>query len=262
MTLPNDPTDPIDPIDPIDPNDPTGLPPELDEAPWPDAGDVPAAGAAHAPSARRSWGFLLIGIGALMFLDRALPNVTDLAWTAVMLGAGFLFIRMWRSAPDEWWPLIPGLALLALGTGRLLDILRLDPWGGALAGSLLFVGLGSAFVIVYLRDRAHWWAVIPAGALLGLAGAAFFGSAGAEGLAGASLFIGLGAAFLWLLAVERMGWAIFPAGAMAALAVVVLGEEAGVRVPAGFRGFDELVWPAFLIAVGAWLLLRKGREEA
>lgn len=234
---------------------------DLPTAPALDASPPSALPPAPAPAARRSWGYLLIGIGALMLLDRMLPNVPNLAWTAIMLAAGAMFVRMWRREPDAWWPLIPGLALLALGTGRLLDLLGLDRWGGALAGALLFVGLGSAFLVVYARDRQHWWAVIPAGALLGLAGSAFFGSIGLAAMSGASLFVGLAAAFLWLLAVERHAWAIFPAGAMVALALVVLGEAAGVRLPRALGSINDLIWPLFLIVLGGWLLLRRERPS-
>jgi hypothetical protein len=203
---------------------------------------------------------LLVGIGLIMLLDRAVPDLVPLLWTAVMLGAGALFVSMWRRDPDMWWPLIPGLALLALGAGRLLDHLGLDRLGGALSGSLLFIGLGAAFVVIYLRDQEHWWAVIPAGAMLGLAGSALFGSLGMGALAGASLFLGLGAAFLWLLVVERERWAIFPAGVMGVLALVVLGQAAGMAIPRGFRGVGDSFWPVLLIVVGAWLLFR--REDA
>lgn len=232
---------------------PTAAP---DDAPAPPPPDAPAP---PTRAARRSWGYLLVGIGALMLLDRLLPNVTDLVWTAVMLVAGAMFVRMWRREPDVWWPLIPGLALLALGAGSLLGILGLDRLAGALSGALLFVGLGTAFLIVYLRDREHWWAVIPSGALLGLAGSAFLGSLGMDAMAGASLFVGLAAAFVWLLVIERQAWAIFPAGAMVALVLVVLGEAAGLRLPRGLGSVNDLVWPLFLIVLGAWLLLRRER---
>jgi hypothetical protein len=187
-------------------------------------------------------------------MDQFIPSLEGAVTTLAFLVGGGAFLVLWRREPDEWWPLIPGLALIALGLTRALEWLPLPRVAGALAGSLLFLGLGTAFLVVYVRDREHWWAAIPSGALFGLAGAPFFGSLGYENLAGASLFIGLSAAFLVLLVVERQLWAALPAIALGALAATVLAPQA--LFGRTFVGIGDW-WPLALVVFGAYLLLKR-----
>jgi hypothetical protein len=91
--------------------------------------------------------------------------------------------------------------------------------------ALLFAVPGLIFAWAFVRNRDRWWAAIPAGALLGLAG--LIGSAEASWLptesTSASLLlggIGLGFVAVAVRTPERW-WAVIPAGVLLTLAVFI-----------------------------------------
>jgi len=99
-------------------------------------------------------------------------------------------------------------------------LLRIDPiWVAAL---FAVAGLGVGYVGV--TDRRAWWASIPAGALLGIAGVvAWTRLTSAPDEWGATLFlVGLGAGFwaVFLTARDRW-WAIIPGGVFVTIGVFV-----------------------------------------
>ncbi len=69
-------------------------------------------------------GMILLGLGAGMVLgDRGVAGMSSGAWIPLGLGAGFvgiwvlaLILRLNR----HWWPLVPGVILLAIGGARFL----------------------------------------------------------------------------------------------------------------------------------------------
>ena len=69
-------------------------------------------------------GMILLGLGAGMALgDREVGGVSPGAWIQLGLGAGF--VGIWVLAlilgmKRHWWPLVPGVILLALGGARFL----------------------------------------------------------------------------------------------------------------------------------------------
>lgn len=128
---------------------------------------------------------------------------------------------MERDSTRSW---VAGL-LIAVGVLVLLD--RLGWFAGAMSWlwGLAFLAGGGAFILVYRRDRRHWWALFPGFGLLGLAAAVLLGSNG-----GALFLALLGLAFAVVYAGDRRRWwAIIPAGTLATLALVAW---VGARWPA------------------------------
>jgi hypothetical protein len=118
-----------------------------------------------------------------------------------------------------------GLVLVVIGLALLASNLDVVWIGSAILGLLLFGGLGLVFLVVYRRGDQNWWAVIPAGAFLGLAGVTLFESI--ESFPGALS----GAVFLWACALAffvlfrkdpRFFWASIPAGILALLGLLAL----------------------------------------
>lgn len=76
-------------------------------------------------------GMILLGLGAGMLLgDRGVAAMSPTSWTLCGLGAGF--IAIWVLAfilrlNHHWWPLVPGVVLLALGGARFLRHLPAIP---------------------------------------------------------------------------------------------------------------------------------------
>lgn len=126
-----------------------------------------------------------------------------------------------------------------------LAIATLAP--GGVGGAAFLASIGAAFGVVWYLDDRRWWALIPAGTLLSLAVVAFL-DASLGGSHGAIFLLGLAATFFALtrLRVEAQPWAIFPAAALAVLALL--------SITTGGRWLVPLV----LIAIGGFLLLRSG----
>lgn len=204
--------------------------------------------------AQASWlGPLLIGLGVLFLLSQWAPfSLSNLVIGGLMLCGGAFFLVAYRRDPAAWALLVPAIALLALGTGRIVSSVA-PRFGNALGGGLLMAGLGLGFLLAYRSDRAErWWAVIPAGALLGIAAGNLV--TGFGGSSDGWLFIGLAIAFFFLAIRAGRPWAVWPGGILLLL---------GLRDMHGFLGFPlpfvgpmrGALLPLVLIAVGVWLLI-------
>lgn len=154
--------------------------------------------------------------------------------------------------PHILWPVL----LIALGVVFLL--------GNAFPnlGSLLFLALGTAFLVARVVQREYGFAV-PAGILLGfgtfvaLTANGWLLDTGADTAQGGWFFILLGAGFLlvYLLGARpARRWPLFPATILAAFGLVLIGQDN----LAWFARLGWLVhlWPLILVAIGLWLLVR------
>lgn len=123
--------------------------------------------------------------------------------------------------------LIAGVLLLITGVIFLLQNFNLWQAGDSLWAGLVALG-GVLFLVEFLRNREAWWAIIPAGALLGLTATVIINlllpSASWDG----SVFLGaLGVSFgIVYLQNRRHWWALIPGGVLLTLMVVtLLGPE-------------------------------------
>ncbi len=68
-------------------------------------------------------GMVLLGLGSGMLLgDRGVAGIPSGSWTLLGLGAGFVgiwLLSLVLKLRSHWWPLVPGLVLLAVGGARL-----------------------------------------------------------------------------------------------------------------------------------------------
>lgn len=185
---------------------------------------------------------------------------------------------------------IPAVLLLLAGVLGLLGNFGFLTAFSNLAWAALFAVGGLSFLAWFARDRAQWWALIPASSLIGLGLTVLIGNdwGGMIFLA----FIALGFAAIATLKHEHW-WAIIPAGTLLTLALITrLGDAGGPALFLGLAATFAVVWlrsqkwavyPAIgslvmaavtadwligiwgtvgslaLIAVGAYLLLRQRR---
>jgi hypothetical protein len=207
------------------------------------------------------WGSLLI-IGGIVFLLQSL-GVFDFAGSlagyiigGVFVLAGIGFLTVFFGDPKQWWPVIPGLILAAVGA--LIILGATAPVVAEVVGGPLIVGsISLSFWVIYLVDRRNWWAVIPAGVLLSVALAILAGTLGetsgrdAGMLIPGVIFIGIGVTFglLWLLpmAEGRQKWPIY-----VAVPTILLG----VLFLLGFAALGAYIVPVVLILGGGLLLYR------
>ena len=197
-------------------------------------------------------GVLLIVGGLLSLLDiqGIISNAGGIFWGLVFAGGAALFLYILFTDPINWWAAFPGFTLLGLAVSSFLpDSLE------AYDGLAFFAGISLAFWWVYFTDRQRWWAIIPAGVLLTLGVVSVLDSfSGIE--TGGSFFIGLGLTFLLVAILPAEGsrsWALIP-GTILLLFGVVLG------VP--LLGLSGYLWPAVLIILGGFLILRFFRNQS
>lgn len=133
---------------------------------------------------------------------------------------------------SQWqqWPIIAGILLVAGGILLLFNNLGWADFLGPIL-SILWAGLflvgAFLFLTAYLRNRAQWWMLIPAGALAALGATILFSLIGfLDQFAGAVFLGGMGATFLLVYMLHQENWwALIPAGVLLLLAmVVILGE--------------------------------------
>ena len=185
-------------------------------------------------------GLILITLGVLGLLGSLgwLGGLGGLVGTLLFGAAAYYAYQQgqrtgalgWRAAT---YPLA-GLAIAGIAP---------DPLGGA----AFLLGLGLAFVLAYRDDAARWWAIIPAGALLSMALTALVDdAAGPSGSGGAVFLLGLAATFFALtrLPQHAQRWALYPAAALALLALLALTTG------------GAWVVPVVLIGAGTWMLLK------
>ncbi|MCX6071790.1 MAG: hypothetical protein NTU91_13205 [Chloroflexi bacterium] len=111
-------------------------------------------------------GFTLLGIGGLILLTLALPRIGDTLGTTLLLSAmGASFFVIYANRREQWWPIIPGGVLITVAISTLLEDLLRPAFD---TGSLILIGLGVTFLLVYLLSpstKRMTWALWPAGIL-------------------------------------------------------------------------------------------------
>lgn len=202
-------------------------------------------------------GLALVAVGVLALLQNLGLLAADIGilWALIFAVAGVGFLTVFVRNRAQWWALIPGCTLVALGALILLQDLiptAPEPWGGA----LFLAGISLSFWLIYLSDRAQWWAIIPGGALLTVALIAGLSTTLAGPTLGGVLFLGLALTFglVALLPTHReyTRWAVYPAGVLLVMALLSM---------AAMEQLALYLWPAALILAGLYLTYRTLRTQ-
>ena len=199
-------------------------------------------------------GVLLIGAGVIFLLSNL--GMITLNW-ALFVGpmfaiAGLIFLLVFITNTDEWWALIPGFVLIGIGINAFMG-----QWLGASDGRVsgaIFLGfVGLPFFFIYLSHHDHWWAIIPGGVLLTLAGVTLF--TGNPLLEGGLFFMGLALTFALVYILPKpsgkLTWALFPAGILFLVALVVT---------LGATDLLGYIPPIALLLAGGYLIIRAIRR--
>lgn len=197
-------------------------------------------------------GILLIAVGISLVLQN-LGIITLGGFLApVLFGLGGLaFLYVFLVNRENWWALIPGLTLLGLAGVVAWDSFG-PPSARGWSASFLLGGIGLSFLVIFLNDLKHWWAIIPGGALLTIALVAGLSSSESELInVGSVFFLGLALTFGLLGVVRtpqgRQRWALVPATALLAVGILTMAAMADVL---------RYVWPVALIIAGGWAMFR------
>lgn len=198
----------------------------------------------------------LILMGVLALLDTLnLVKVADWWIGALFIMGGLAFLTVTLNNKAQWWGLIPGLALIGIGGEIILGGINAT-WAHHLGGASVLGMLGLAFWLIYLMNRVQWWAIIPGGVLVTLAGVAIISDMTGGMESGSVFMFGLAATFALLALLTAKNpqpntWAWIPAAILAVIGGMLF-----------FSAFNltGIVFSIALIGVGiylAWRALKK-----
>ena len=198
------------------------------------------------------FGLLLISAGVVFLLDNL--NVIALNWQALIgplfVVGGLIFLLVFILNTDEWWALIPAMALISLG---LIIFMGQEDFANEWTGAVFLGMLGLSFWLIYAFHPLHWWAVIPGGVLFTLAAVSMLAEGG--DLSGGVFFLGMALTFglVYLLPnpLGKLTWALYPAGILFLIGALVL---------LGTTSLINFVWPVVLLAAGGAVLIHALRK--
>lgn len=111
----------------------------------------------------------------------------------VLIVIAIPFLAVYLQNRTMWWALIPAYVLAAIAV--MVGLIGLGVLADGLVPSYVMFAIAIPFFFVYVRNRAHWWALIPGGIMAAI-GIGFLLTEGAAAIVGAVLVIAVGA---WLL---------------------------------------------------------------
>ncbi len=199
---------------------------------------------------------LLAGIVLLLLNFGIIGPLGDAVWSLLFVGAGVVFLAIYLSNRAEWWPIIPGMALIGIGAIIFFSNTGLE---GDWVPALLFGAIALAFFVVYFaRPTENWWALIPAGVLTSLAVPFLLPGGFNPGV----FMLGMGVTFalVYLQGLVRglhneFWWALIPAGVLALIGIFLFADEMAVVA----QIFS--LWPLILVIVGIGLLFGAFRRR-
>jgi hypothetical protein len=193
------------------------------------------------------WGGLLLLFGVMALVE----TYTDLSawvWVAILAAAGLGAFGVYLTDRSDWGLLIPAYVLWAIA--GLVGLIELNILRDESVATYVLAAIALPFLVVYLRNRDQWWALIPAyvllavGVMVGLIGLGVLDDL----LVPAYVMFAIAIPFFAVYARNtKQWWALIPGGIMAVIGLSFLIAEAAA----------QYIGPAVLILVGAWVLVRQ-----
>ena len=162
-------------------------------------------------------GGVLIVAGVLLLVDRSV-TLSPWVWAGFLLVAGLGALGLYLADRTDG-PML--LAAYLLGaTAGLIPLAPTDLLHNEAIACYVLLAIALPFLAIFLRDRARWWALIPAYPLLVVAGAVGLAASGlvSDDLISAFVVLALALPFLAVFARDRkQWWALIPGGILTAL---------------------------------------------
>lgn len=192
------------------------------------------------------WGGFLILAGVLLLVDTVI-DVSVWIWVILLLATGLVALGFYWIDRTDWAMLIPAYVLLAIAL--LLILIELDILRDDAVAVYVLAAIAVAFLVVYFRNRAKWWPLIPAYVMLAIAGMIGLLALGVlnDLLVPAYVLLAIAIPFFVVYALNRRNWwALIPGGILALIGLGFLVAEAAI------------VWipPVVLLGLGIYLLAR------
>jgi len=189
---------------------------------------------------RYLWGGLIILAGVVLLVS----NITDfefgnIFWSVSFLIFGGIFVSIFISNRQNWWAIVPGFALLSIGIVIGLNIFA-EEIAEVISGSIVLLGIGIGFLLVYLANKNSWWPIIPAGVLISISVSVGLETYIPEMAFVGLFFLGIGITFgiLALLPSPQgnMRWAWIPAVILAVFGFFFLLFSSDIFIIVGSAG--------------------------
>jgi hypothetical protein len=191
------------------------------------------------------FGAILIVLGGAALVNQFMPfGFGEILWALIFGGVGAAFFALSMRSPANWWAMIPGYVFLFVSAVILLSRIGLD---GDLMGIFVILAVGFPFLYVYLRNRQHWWALIPAYTMAAVAGIILFSKLfGDSPIVPTYIMLAIALPFYYVYIRNRLHWwALIPAGIMTFIGLGI------------FLVSFEYILPIALIGIGVVLLVRQ-----
>ena len=198
------------------------------------------------------WGGLLILFG-VMALVSTLTSLSAWVWVAILAAAGLGVFAVYLVDRSDWALLIPAYVLWAIA--GLIALITLNVLRDEFVATYVLAAIALPFIVVFLRDRAQWWALIPAYVLLAVGLMVGLTEQGilSDLLVPAYVMFAIAIPFLVVYARNPSEWwPLIPAVILAVIGLSFLVAEAAV----------QYVGPVVLLLAGIWILvLQFARRE-
>ena len=212
------------------------------------------------------WGGVLILTGVLLLVNRFV-ELSPWIWAAFLAGAGLGAFGLYLADRSDGLVLLASYLLWAIA-----GLIALVPPGflrDEAVACYVLLAIALPFLAIYSRDRARWWALIPAYPLLVVSGAIGLAKAGLFGddLVSAFVVLAIAIPFFVIYARDRKRWwALIPGVVLAAIGLSIGSWLPWHAVRASLIAGDAVEYAAAfaLLVAGAWILVRAtaGRDPA
>ncbi|UCC61604.1 MAG: hypothetical protein JSV36_12435 [Anaerolineae bacterium] len=192
------------------------------------------------------WGGILILFGAAL-LAQEYTDLSAWVWVAILIVAGFAAFGLYLTDRSKLTLLIPAYVLWAIA--GLVALTELEILQDAFVATYVLLVIALPFLVAFLRNRAQWWALIPAYVLLAIGVMVPLTETGVldELLVPAYVMFVIAIPFFVVYARDRaQWWALIPGGILAVVGLSFLIAEAAF----------EYVGAVVLVLAGAWMLIR------
>ncbi|TET99341.1 MAG: hypothetical protein E3J30_04800 [Anaerolineales bacterium] len=187
------------------------------------------------------WGSLLIIFGVVGLVE-SFTDLSTWAWVAILAASGLGIFGIYLRDRAEWWPLIPAYALWAVA--GLLTLVELNVLDGEFLAAYVLSAIALPFIVVFLRDRSQWWALIPAYVLLAVAAMILLSETVLLPDAFEATFVLTAIALPFLVVYLRnraQWWPLIPAYVLLSIGIMIPLEELGV--------LSDFLVPAYVMFV-------------
>lgn len=192
------------------------------------------------------WSAVLVLAGVLLLID-AFTDLSAWIWVLLLAATGLGALGLYLTDRSDYGVLLTAYVLWVIAV--LIALVTLDVLRDEAVAFYVLIAIALPFLAVYYRNRARWWALIPAYVLSAVAVMVLLTGLGllSDALVPAYVLLAIAIPFFVVYLRNRtQWWSLIPGGILAIIGLAFLIAEAA------FASLGAVV----LIAVGGWILLR------